>query len=71
MSRDVQTETGRVVLALPQVMARVSLRRSAIYRAVRQKSFPAPVRLGARRVGWILAEIDRWVDTKIAARDEA
>jgi prophage regulatory protein len=33
--------------------------------------FPQPVKLGPRRIGWILDEVIAWQDEKIAARDRA
>ena len=51
--RDVQTRTG--------------LSRSTIYRRVTEGTFPKPVNLGGRTVGWIAAEIQDWLERQIAA----
>jgi prophage regulatory protein len=32
--------------------------------------FPKPVRLGPRKLGWLLAEVIRWQEQKIAERDQ-
>ena len=55
------------VLRLPQVQARTGLSRSTIYMRVAQGSFPKPVRLGARAIGWIESEVDAWIREQIAA----
>lgn len=53
------------ILRLPTVKARTGLSRSTIYQRVAQGSFPKPVNLGARAVGWIDAEIDAWLSAQI------
>ena len=35
-----------------------------IYRLVRSKDFPPPVRIGPRRVGWLPTEVFQWVRKK-------
>ena len=46
------------ILRLPNVKSRTGLSRSTIYLRVSEGSFPAPVSLGGRAVGWIEAEVD-------------
>jgi len=55
------------ILRLPVVKARTGLSRSSIYLFVSQKSFPSPVRLGARAVGWVDEEIQVWIDARVCA----
>ena len=55
------------VLRLPRVQARTGLSRSSIYMRVANRSFPQPIRLGARAVGWIESEVDAWIREQIAA----
>jgi prophage regulatory protein len=47
----------QTILRLPAVKARTGLSRSTIYQRVREGTFPRPVNLGKRAVGWIEAEI--------------
>ena len=49
------------VLRLPRVQACTGLARSTIYVRVADGSFPQPIRLGARAVGWIESEVDAWI----------
>lgn len=42
-----------------------------IWRLVKAKAFPAPIKLGAARNAWVEAEIDQWIEGRIAARDAA
>jgi prophage regulatory protein len=53
------------ILRLPAVKAHTGLSRSTIYLRVSQGSFPKPVSLGARAVGWVEAEIQGWLDQQI------
>jgi prophage regulatory protein len=43
-----------------QVEIETSLRRAAIYRTMREMTFPQAVRVGAHFVGWCV-EIDAWL----------
>ena len=47
----------QTILRLPAVKARTGLSRSTIYQRVREGSFPRPVNLGKRAVGWVESEI--------------
>jgi prophage regulatory protein len=60
---------GLRILRRPDVEQLTGLRRSAIYQAIAEGRFPRPVNLGPKAVGWVEAEIDRWVAERIAARD--
>ena len=56
------------MLRLPTVKARTGLSRSTIYVRVSRGTFPAPVSLGGRAVGWIEAEVHAWLTERIAQR---
>lgn len=59
------------ILRLPAVKARTGLSRSTIYLRVAEGTFPKPVSLGGRAVGWIEAEIQQWLEQRIEASREA
>ena len=60
------------IVRLPAVQARTGLGRSTIYVRLAEGSFPRPVQLGARAVGWIESEVDEWIRQRIAlSRGEA
>ena len=56
------------MLRFPTVKARTSLSRSTIYLRISRSTFPAPVSLGGRAVGWIEAEVNAWLTARIAQR---
>ena len=53
---------------LPAVRATTGLSRSTIYLRIAQRTFPKPVSLGGRAVGWIEAEVQEWLRQRIDAR---
>ena len=53
------------ILRLPAVMASIGLSRSSIYLRISEGSFPKPISLGGRAVGWIESEIQGWVEQQI------
>lgn len=55
------------ILRLPTVKARTGLSRSTIYLRISEGSFPKPISLGGRAVGWIEAEINDWLNQQIEA----
>jgi len=59
------------ILRLPIVKARTGLSRSTIYLRISEGSFPAPVSLGGRAVGWIEAEVNDWLTKRIEASRKA
>lgn len=57
----------RRFLRLHEVKHLVGLGRTAIYEAVKAKTFPAPVKIGNRAVAWPSDLIESWIDARIAA----
>ncbi|MDA1082735.1 MAG: AlpA family transcriptional regulator [Gemmatimonadetes bacterium] len=55
------------ILRLPDVKATTGLSRSTIYQRVSDGTFPRPVGLGGRAVGWLEAEIQDWLQRRIEA----
>ena len=44
-----------------------SLSRSRIYALMADDDFPKPVRLGSMSVAWVLADVEEWINARIAA----
>ena len=55
------------ILRRKQVEVRTGLSRSTIYAMIRDGSFPAPVALGAKAVGWLQNEVEEWITERIRA----
>ena len=56
---------ANMILRLPAVKSRTGLSRSTLYSKVAEGTFPRPISLGARAVGWIDAEVEAWVSGRI------
>jgi prophage regulatory protein len=59
------------ILRLPAVKARTGLSRSTIYLKASAGSFPRPVSLGARSVGWLESEIEDWIARRVKQSRDA
>jgi prophage regulatory protein len=62
---------ANTILRLPVVKARTGLSRSTIYLRVSEGSFPRPVSLGARAVGWLESEVETWLSSVIEQSRQA
>lgn len=62
------TEMGEPISILrrKQVESRTGLSRSTIYERIKRGSFPTPISLGAKAVGWIEAEVDTWLPEQVS-----
>lgn len=57
-------------LDLPGIRNRYGLSPTTVYRAIRERGFPAPLKLGSRSY-WLASEIDAWFAERAAERDQA
>ena len=63
MKSSVQTEGIEALpqlLRLPAVLRATGLARSTVYRMVAERTFPAPVKLAKRAVGWRHDDVRQW-----------
>lgn len=69
-----QLKAALTILRRKQVEARTGLSRSSIYAKLRHNpkrpgdydpTFPKPVSVGAKAVGWIEAELDEWLAAQV------
>ncbi len=57
-------------IELPEVMKKVRLGKTAIYRRIANKKFPQPIKMGRRKTVWAEHEIDTYMLEQMAARPE-
>ena len=57
------------ILRRKQLEKCTGLSRSTIYLWIQEGTFPKPVSLGARAVGWLENEIQDWLAARIDSRD--
>ena len=53
------------ILRFPQVINITGLARSTIYVHIADGSFPSPIKLGVRAVGWNSSDIEDWIQSRI------
>lgn len=56
-------------LRLQDVMSLTGLGRSTIYKFMDEDIFPKTIPLGGRAVGWLESEIEEWMESRLALRD--
>lgn len=59
------------IIRLKEVIESTGLARSTIYKYIGDSTFPKPVSLGDRCVGWVYEEVQDWILDRIEARDLA
>ena len=52
------------LIRLKSVQDMTGLKKSAIYKKIKEGGFPTAVQLGAKHVAWILDEVQAWIDTR-------
>ena len=57
------------ILRLRDVMDKTGLARSTVYKYIEAGTFPKPIDLGGRSVGWVDEEINDWILEKVNQRD--
>ena len=56
-----------VILRLSAVIAMTGMSRSSIYAGIADGTFPKQIKLGARSMGFIQAEVNAWIENRIAS----
>lgn len=59
-------KTALVIIRRKQVEARTGLPRSSIYAGVANGTFPKPIALGEKSVGWLEHEVEEWIASRVA-----
>jgi prophage regulatory protein len=57
------------MLRRPAVLDKTGFSDAALDRAEQLSRFPKRVKLGLRAVGWVEAEVDKWLAARVAERD--
>jgi len=58
------------ILKLANVIEITGKCRSSVYQQISEGTFPKQINLGPKSVGWIHAEIQEWIESRIKARDD-
>ena len=52
------------ILRKPRVLAAIGMGNTWLHDAVKRREFPAPIRLGARAVGWRRSDVEAWLASR-------
>ena len=53
------------ILKLHQVVATTAIPRSSLYKMIANGTFPKPIQLSQRSVGWLSSEVQNWIQSRI------
>lgn len=56
------------LIRIAEVLQICGMSRATLYREIKAKEFPAPLKLSARSVGWLHDEVMEWVATRVILR---
>lgn len=62
---------NKKILRLRATQDWTGLSRSTIYLMMRVGTFPKNILIGARAVGWLEADVQAWIDSRISATNAA
>lgn len=73
-SRDAESQEPQVTqptrfLRMTAVVERTGLNKRTIQRRIAANNFPKPVSLGDRAIGFVEAEIEKWMEDRMEARE--
>jgi prophage regulatory protein len=77
MNATQQHDPATTIIRMDDLLAMTGVKRGTIYKRLKDDpTFPKPVSLSDSKyrgapVGWVLAEVQAWVRTRIAMRSEA
>ena len=61
----------KAILRMSQLTEEVGLCRTSIENKVKAGTFPRPIKLGERAVGWLASDIDKWIEERARASKKA
>jgi prophage regulatory protein len=53
------------VIRLPELMERVAVSRTTVYRWEAEGKLPRRIALGPNSVGWLAEEVDAWISSRV------
>lgn len=62
-----QTDNPLLLVNLAEVLRQTTFSRAQIYRMMAQGAFPKSIKISPSRVAWRQGDIQRWLESRIAA----
>lgn len=57
----------QILIRKGAVLERTALSNTSLYRLIAKGEFPKPIKLGPRAVAWVEGDIQKWIESRIAA----
>ncbi|MDY4368621.1 AlpA family transcriptional regulator [Pectobacterium brasiliense] len=54
------------LIRLPEVQRRTGYSKAWLYRLMKERRFPAAIKIGSRSIAFVESEVDEWIDQRIA-----
>ena len=67
-SDHLKSPEAKMILRMKDVCSELGVSRASVYRLLQSGSFPKPLKLGKRAIGWERDHIQQWVKSRGAAR---
>ncbi|HBC7431406.1 TPA: AlpA family transcriptional regulator [Providencia rettgeri] len=58
--------TYETLIRLPEVLKRTGFSRPWVYKLLKQRRFPQPIKIGGRSIAFVESEINEWIEQQIA-----
>ncbi len=58
------------LLSMQDVLTRICMSKSRLYRSINCGEFPRPVPIGRHRVAFVESEVEGWIKARIDAREQ-
>ncbi|HEM7526652.1 TPA: AlpA family transcriptional regulator [Providencia rettgeri] len=58
--------TYETLIRLPEVLKRTGFSRPWVYKLLKQRLFPQPIKIGGRSIAFVESEINEWIEQQIA-----
>lgn len=55
---------GAEIIRLAAVCHRIKLSKTTVYQKIKNGEFPAPVKLGQRAIGFLVADVEKWITSR-------
>lgn len=62
------TQLNHTIIRMKELVVRVGLSRKQIYRLIDGGQFPVPIALSTRAKGWVVSEVDDWIERRMENR---
>lgn len=58
------------LIRLPEVLKRTGFSRPWVYKLLKQKRFPPPIKIGGRAIAFVESEVNDWMNSKLHIHGE-